>query len=95
MKKKLNEEEHLRLLQEHLCDDLDNAACEELLEVLRTSKECRVYFDTIKKTVVLCRENDCPEDLPEDINQRLFERLGLAKLNTKSQKENRGDNEED
>jgi len=78
MKKKLNAEEHLKLLQEHLCDDLDNAACEELLDVLRTSKECRVYFDTIKKTVVLCRENDCPEDLPEDINQRLFERLGLA-----------------
>jgi len=79
VKKKINTEEQLRLLQEHLCDDLDNAACEELIDVLRTSKECRIYFDTIKKTVVLCRENECPEDLPEDINQRLFERLGLEK----------------
>jgi hypothetical protein len=47
------------------------------MDVLKTSKDCRVYFDTVKKTVVLCREKECPEDLPEDINQRLFQALGL------------------
>jgi hypothetical protein len=72
-------QDQLKLISEHLCDDLDADACKELIDVLKTSKDCRVYFDTVKKTVVLCRENDCPEDLPEDINQRLFETLGLEK----------------
>jgi len=74
-----NKQEHLKLLSEHLCDDLDTDACKELMDVLKTSKDCRAYFDTVKKTVVLCREKECPEDLPEDINQRLFEKLGLEK----------------
>ncbi len=72
-------EEQLKLISEHLCDDLDADACKELIDVLKNSKDCRIYFDTVKKTVVLCRENECPEDLPEDINQRLFEKLGLEK----------------
>lgn len=75
-----NIQEHLKLISDHLCDDLDAKACKELIDVLKASKDCRVYFDTVKKTVVLCREKECPEDLPEDINQRLFEILGLEKF---------------
>ncbi len=75
-----NTEEHLKLISKHLCDDLDADACKELIDVLKSSKDCRIYFDTVKKTVVLCREKECPEDLPEDINQRLFETLGLEKF---------------
>ena len=78
MAKKMDEQ--LKLISEHLCDDLDAQACKELIDVLKKSKDCRIYFDTVKKTVGLCRENDCPEDLPEDINQRLFEKLGLEKF---------------
>jgi len=76
---KLDSLEQLRLLKKHLCDDLDGEACKELIAILKNSKDCRAYFDTIKKTVVLCKENDCPEDLPEDMNERLFEKLGLKK----------------
>ncbi|MCB0282566.1 MAG: hypothetical protein KDF60_08295 [Calditrichaeota bacterium] len=75
MDKKIKDQ--VQLLKEHLCDDLDADACKELMDVLKTSKDCRVYFDTVKKTVVLCKEKECPEDLPEDINQRLFKALGL------------------
>ncbi|KAA3611105.1 MAG: hypothetical protein D8M58_14110 [Calditrichaeota bacterium] len=78
MAKNINEQ--IKLISEHLCDDLDADACKELIDVLKTSKDCRVYFDTVKKTVVLCKEKECPEDLPEDINQRLFEKLGLEKF---------------
>jgi hypothetical protein len=72
-----NTQKHLELISKHLCDDLDADACKELMDVLKASKDCRIYFDTVKKAVVLCREKECPEDLPEDINQRLFEVLGL------------------
>jgi hypothetical protein len=70
-------QQHIDLIKEHLCDDLDTDACKELMETLKTSKECRIYFDTVRKTVALCKDNDCPEDLPQDINQRLFKALGL------------------
>jgi len=75
MDKKIQEQ--IRLIKEHMCDDINADACKELIEVLKTSKNCKVYFDTIKKTVVLCRDKECPENIPEDMNQRLFEALGL------------------
>lgn len=78
MDKKIKDQ--VQLLKEHLCDDLDADACKELMDVLKTSKDCRVYFDTVKKTIVLCKEKECPEDLPEDINQRLFKALGLEEF---------------
>ena len=74
-----NIQKHIKLIRDHLCDDLDAQACKELLEVLKTSKEVRIYFDTVRKTVALCKNNDCPQDLPDDINQRLFNALGLGK----------------
>lgn len=77
-----NIQKHLKLIREHLCDDLEAQACKELIEALQSSKECRIYFDTVKKTVALCKNNECPQDLPEDINQRLFEALGLKNKNT-------------
>lgn len=70
-------QEQIELLKEHLCDDLDSDACKELMQLLKTDKNCRAYFDTVKKTVVLCREKECPEDLPKDMNKRLFDALGL------------------
>lgn len=75
MDKKMREQ--IQLIKKHMCDDINAEACKELIEVLKTSKNCKVYFDTIKKTVVLCRDKECPEDLPEDMNQRLFQALGL------------------
>jgi hypothetical protein len=76
-------EKHLELLKKHFCDDLEADACKELVDVLKANKECRAYYDTIKKTVVLCKENECPEDLPEDINSRLFKALGLENIKNK------------
>ena len=72
-----NIQKQIDLIKDHLCDDLEAEACKELIEVLKTKKEFRIYFDTVKKTVSLCKENDCPEDLPSDINQRLFAALGI------------------
>jgi hypothetical protein len=81
-----NNFEQLKLIKDHLCDDLDAQACKELIEILKTNKEVRIYFDTVKKTVALCRNNDCPKDLPEDINQRLFKALGLENTTKQSEK---------
>lgn len=78
-----NIQDQINLIKNHLCDDIEAEACKELLEVLKTKNEFRVYFDTVKKTVSLCKENDCPENLPMDINQRLLDALGLNKVESK------------
>jgi len=78
--------EQLKLIRDHLCDDLDAESCKELIELLQTSTEHRIYFDTVKKTVKLCKDNECPEDLPEDINERLFKTLGIDKEKCRDKK---------
>jgi len=70
-------------------EDFDNPACQEVLEHLKQCPTCKVYYDTTKKTVLLCRENDCPEKLPDDVNNRLLKVLNLDKNFKESQKENR------
>ena len=80
------EREQLKLIRDHLCDDLDANSCKELIELLKNSNEHRIYFDTVKKTVKLCKEHECPEDLPEDINERLFKVLGIDKEKCKEKK---------
>jgi len=74
------------LIKDHLCEDIDAEACRKMLEEIKASKGVRVYFDTVTKAVSLCKENDCPEDLPIDINQRLFDALGLQDDTTKEKR---------
>ena len=85
-KKDKESQKHIQLIKQHLCGDLGEESCRELMEKLNCGDEYRVYFDTVKKTVSLCKENDCPEDLPEDINERLFNALGIDKEKCKDKK---------
>lgn len=78
---------HIQLIKDHLCNDLNDESCKKLIELLKkNNKEDRIYFDTVRRTISLCRENDCPEDLPEDINERLFNALGIDKEKCKDKK---------
>lgn len=72
-------QKYIQLIKEHLCGDLTDECCKELISILQNSKDHKIYFDTVRKTVSLCKENNCPEDLPEDINERLFNALGIDK----------------
>lgn len=82
------ENHHHRIKQ--ICDlmgeDLDSPACQEMMEHINSCPTCKVYYDTMKKTVLLCRENDCPEEVPEDVSNRLLKILDLADLDLKKLK---------
>ncbi len=64
-----------------ICDimgkDIDDSSCQEVLQHIEHCPSCKVYYDTLKKTVFLCQENDCLEKLPDEVNQRLMEVLDL------------------
>jgi predicted anti-sigma-YlaC factor YlaD len=62
---------------EFLGEDINAVPCQEVVEHISRCPTCKVYFDTVKKTVILCKENDCAEKIPEDVNKRLLRLLNL------------------
>ncbi|MBD3226432.1 MAG: hypothetical protein GF313_17010 [Caldithrix sp.] len=73
-------EDRIKQICEIMGEDLDNPACREVMEHINSCPTCKVYYDTMKKTIFLCRENDCPEELPQDVNERLMKKLKLNRI---------------
>jgi predicted anti-sigma-YlaC factor YlaD len=71
-------------LQKKIClefgADLDSELCQEVGSLMEECPECRVYYDTMKRSVQLFRvvEDDC--DVPDEVSERLFKVLELEKL---------------
>ena len=78
--------ERIKQICELMGEDLDSPACQEMMKHINDCPTCKIYYDTIKKTVLLCRENDCPEKLPDAVNKRLMKVLDLEKFYKKRQK---------
>jgi len=70
-----------------ICDfmgeDLNAPVCKEVAEHLESCPDCKVYLDTVKKTVTICQESEKEEELPEDIKNRLFNVLNIRSLPSK------------
>ncbi|MCK5032275.1 MAG: hypothetical protein KAS18_01545 [Calditrichia bacterium] len=69
---------------EQICDfmgeDIDSPACQEVADHLKMCPTCKVYFDTVKKTVTLCRDMEDEKKMPEDVQSRLFKVLNLDEI---------------
>ncbi|HDL02750.1 MAG TPA: hypothetical protein ENH25_01310 [candidate division Zixibacteria bacterium] len=65
---------HIQQIAEYIDGELDEALCARLEEHLKECNNCRIMVDTLKQTVVLCREGK-RERLPEDIESRLNDAL--------------------
>jgi len=72
--------EKVRKLCDHLGADYNDIDCEEVLNHVSKCPKCKVYVDTIKKTIILCKENDCLEEIPADVNKRLLKKLDLDNI---------------
>ena len=70
--------DHIKKICDIMGEDFNDPACQEVLDHLNQCPTCRVYYDTVKKTVLLCQNNDCAEELPEGVNDRLMEVLNLT-----------------
>lgn len=62
--------------------ELDDAVCQEILHHLEGCENCRIMIDTLKKTVVLYREEP-REEIPTQVHNRLFKVLDLETLKQK------------
>ena len=73
-------EEIVKQICDYMGDDLDSPACKEVQEHLESCPTCKIYFDTVKKTVTLCRQCEEEEEVPEDVKARLFKVLHLEQI---------------
>jgi hypothetical protein len=74
-------------IYKQICDfmgeDLDAPVCKEVAEHLEKCPNCKVYLDTVKKTVTICQGTEKKEEMPEDIKNRLFKVLNIANLSAR------------
>jgi anti-sigma factor RsiW len=65
--------------------ELDDAICQEIMRHLESCENCRVMVDTLKKTIVLYREEP-HESVSSQVHNRLFNVLDLEALKSKEKK---------
>jgi predicted anti-sigma-YlaC factor YlaD len=73
--------EHKKIYKQ-ICDymgeDLNAPVCKEVAEHLANCPHCKVYLDTVKKTITLCKEMEKDEKLPDEVKNRLYRVLNIG-----------------
>lgn len=68
--------ELLAQFSEYIDGELEQALCAQLEAHLAECPNCRVMFDTVRKTITLYHSSGTPE-LPSDVHDRLYRVLRL------------------
>ncbi|MGH7450224.1 MAG: anti-sigma factor family protein [bacterium] len=77
---------HRRILKnvcEFIDGELDEATCEELKKHIAACPSCKIYVDSVRKTIVLYQEKDAPKEMPAASRQRLYATIALKLKNKK------------
>jgi anti-sigma factor (TIGR02949 family) len=72
-----NCKELLGSLSSYIDGDLSPELCQELEKHLAGCDDCRIVLNTTKRTIDLVHAPVEKPDLPEDVRERLFQRLNL------------------
>ena len=64
---------------EEMGNDIDKEFCKEIEEELQNCPECKVFYDTIKRTVQIYQNCEEKNELHKDGEERLFKILNLKK----------------
>lgn len=76
--------QHDKELQKKICldfgADIGSELCQEVGALMESCPECKVYYDTMQRSVKLYRvvEGDC--EVPDAVQERLFKVLNLDDL---------------
>ncbi len=76
-------QEFLSQISDYLDNDMDPITCDELERHLVDCPNCRVFVDTLKKTVYLFQQREADIDVPSGVRERLFKVLSLDDLITR------------
>jgi len=64
-------------LSDYVNGDLGESLCAELERHLSNCENCRIVVDTLRKTVYLYHVTAAPQDVPQEVRERLFKRLDI------------------
>jgi anti-sigma factor (TIGR02949 family) len=67
----------LNSLSDFVDGDLQQELCDEIELHMKDCENCRVVVDTLSKTVSLYQTSSAPEEVPDEVRQRLYHRLDL------------------
>jgi predicted anti-sigma-YlaC factor YlaD len=73
-------QEFLNQVSDYLDNVLDPKTCEKLESHLIECSNCRVFVDTLKKTVYLYQQREADIEFPGAVRDRLFKVLSLEDL---------------
>lgn len=65
--------------------ELDKATQEELQKHVTACPRCRVYVDTVRKTITLYQTENAPKKMPAAAQKRLYAKIAI-KLKEKKKK---------
>lgn len=78
MKKGKDCQELLTYLSDYIDDNLDDdALCENIEQHVESCENCRIVVDTLKKTLYLYQASAEQTVLPDQVRDRLYQRLDL------------------
>jgi len=63
-------------LSDYIDGELEERLCAEIKAHLADCENCRVLVDTLRKTILLYRQQPMPE-MPSDVKERLYKVLDL------------------
>ncbi|MDZ7290501.1 MAG: anti-sigma factor [candidate division KSB1 bacterium] len=70
-----------RQIFKKVCDfidgELDEATCNEIKKHITACPKCRIYIDTVGKTIVFYQVKDAPKRLPAAARKRLHATVAL------------------
>lgn len=72
-----NCQETLQHLNAYIDGELDPTLCALLEDHITACQDCHIVYNTLKKTIHLCRSDGEKISLPPDARQRLLASLGL------------------
>jgi anti-sigma factor RsiW len=73
----MNHRQVFKKVCEFIDGELDDATCEELKKHIAACPRCRIYVDTVRKTIVLYQVKDSPKKMPAATRKRLYAKLAL------------------
>jgi anti-sigma factor (TIGR02949 family) len=77
-------EDLLGNLSNFIDGELDEGLCDQLRQHMVGCEDCRVVFDTTTRTIYLYQTTAMRPDLPNDVRERLFDKLNLDDLKNKN-----------
>jgi predicted anti-sigma-YlaC factor YlaD len=73
-------------LSEYIDGTLKEELCTEIREHMASCENCRIVVDSLRKTVYLYQVTSPPPTVPDEVRERLYQRLDLGEFLKKTTK---------